>query len=380
MALHEYMKRVVEQREVLSRSQARALLDLVLVGSTEAGEPGSPHSLQLAALLGAIAARGETASELAGFAEAMLAAAVPVPLDEAERSLLVDTCGTGGDDTGTFNISTAAALVAAASAAAGAGMMVAKHGNRAVTSLCGSADVLEALGIPISLTPAAGAASLRRHRFAFLHAPGLHPAMKAVMPVRRALGVRTAFNVLGPLANPAGARAQVMGVYSARLVPIVAEAMRLLGVRHAFVVHGAVAAAASGSGIDEISISGPTQIAEVRGDAVTFSRLTPDQVGMASAPISSLRGGDVATNAAILRAIFAGEPGPRRDVVLLNAAAVLIAADVVPSSTPQSHQAFRDAIALAARAIDSGAVTALVATLATEGAAERFAVGNRTEP
>jgi anthranilate phosphoribosyltransferase len=244
--------------------------------------------------------------------------------------------------------------------------MVAKHGNRAVTSLCGSADVLEALGIPIALTPAAGAASLRRHRFAFLHAPGLHPAMKAVMPVRRALGVRTAFNVLGPLANPAGARAQVMGVYSARLVPIVAEAMLLLGVRHAFVVHGAVSdeASASGSGIDEISISGPTQLAEVRDDTVTFSRLTPDQVGLASAPISSLRGGDVAANAAILRAIFAGEPGPRRDVVLLNAAAVLIAADVVPSSTPDIHAALRAAIQLAARAIDSGSVTALVAALA----------------
>jgi anthranilate phosphoribosyltransferase len=379
MALHEYMKRVVEQREVLSRSQARALLNLVLAGSTEADQPGSPHSLQLAALLGAIAARGVTAAELAGFAEAMLAAAIPVPLNDAERALLVDTCGTGGDDTGTFNISTAAALVAAAAGAdAGSRMMVAKHGNRAVTSQCGSADVLEALGIPISLTPAAGAASLRRHRFAFLHAPSLHPAMKAVMPIRRALAVRTAFNVLGPLANPAGARAQVMGVYSARLVPIVANAMLLLGVRHAFVVHGEVSdeASAGGSGIDELSISGPTQLAEVRGDAVTFSRLTPEQVGLASAPISSLRGGDAATNAAILRAIFAGEPGPRRDVVLLNAAAVLIAADVVPSSTPQSHRAFRDAIALAARAIDSGAVTALVAALTAEGTGDT----SRTEP
>ncbi len=362
MALHEYMKRVVEQRELLSRSQARALLDQVLAGSTEAAEPGSPHSLQLAALLGAISARGETAAELAGFADAMLAAAIPVPLDEAERSLLVDTCGTGGDDTGTFNISTAAALVAAAAgASAGSGMMVAKHGNRAVTSQCGSADVLEALGIPIALSPAAGAASLRRHRFAFLHAPGLHPAMKAVNPLRRALGVRTAFNVLGPLANPAGARAQVMGVYSAHLVPIVAEAMHLLGVRHAFVVHGATA---NGTGIDELSISGPTQIAEVRGDSVTFYQLTPQQVGLASAPIDSLRGGDAAANAAILCAIFAGEPGPRRDVVLLNAAAVLIAAGVVPSATPESHEAFRAAIALAAKAIDSGAVTALVAALA----------------
>ena len=364
MALHEYMKRVVEQREVLSRSQARALLDLVLAGSTQASEPGSPHSLQLAALLGAIAARGETASELAGFAEAMLAAAIPVPLDDAERALLVDSCGTGGDDTGTFNISTAAALVAAAAgAAAGSQMMVAKHGNRAVTSLCGSADVLEALDIPISLTPAAGAASLRRHRFAFLHAPGLHPAMKAVMPIRRALAVRTAFNILGPLANPAGARAQVMGVYSAHLVPVVADAMCLLGVRHAFVVHGAVANVA---GIDEISISGPTQLAEVRGDTITFSHLTPQQVGLASAPIDTLRGGGTAANAAILRAIFAGEPGPHRDVVLLNAAAVLIAADVVPSPNPGSHEAFRDAIALAASAIDSGSVTTLVAALAAD--------------
>ena len=369
MALHEYMKRVVEQREVLSRSQARALLDLVLAGSTEAAEPGSPHSLQLAALLGAIAARGETAAELAGFAEAMLAAAITVPLDDAERALLVDTCGTGGDDTGTFNISTAAALVAAAAgAAAGAGIMVAKHGNRAVTSLCGSADVLEALGIPIALTPAAGAASLRRHRFAFLHAPSLHPAMKAVMPIRRALAVRTAFNILGPLANPAGARAQVMGVYAAHLVPVVANAMCLLSIRHAFVVHGAVTneAATNGIGIDEISISGATQLAEVRGDTVTFSHLTPEQVGLASAPIDSLRGGDAATNAAILRAIFSGEPGPRRNVVLLNAAAVLIAAGVVPSATPGSHEAFRTAIQLAANAIDSGSVTALVAALAAE--------------
>ena len=365
MALLNDLKRVVEGREVLSRSEARALLDRVLAGSSENDQPGSAHSLQLAALLGAIAARGETANELAGFAEAMRAAAVTLPLDEAERSLLVDSCGTGGDNTGTFNISTAAALVAAAAAPAA---MVAKHGNRAVTSLSGSADVLEALGIPIGLAPAAGAAALRTHRFAFLHAPGLHPAMKAVQPIRRALGVRTVFNVLGPLANPAGARAQVMGVYSAHLVPIVAEAMRLLGVRHAFVVHGAVAseATANAGGIDEISISGPTQIAEVRGDAVTFSHLSPEQVGLASASIERLRGGDAATNAAILLAIFNGERGPRRDVVLLNAAAVLIAADVVPSSTPDSHAAFRDAIALAARTIDSGAVAALVLALAAK--------------
>ena len=340
MALHAYVNRIVERRETLSRTDARALLEEVLASDTADDSSASPRSMQLAALLSSLALRGEAPAEIAGFVDAMRAAATPVPLDQAERALLVDTCGTGADLSGTFNISTAAALVAAA---AGTGIMVAKHGNRAVTSQCGSADVLEALGIPIALTPAAGAAALRTHRFAFLHAPALHPAMKAVMPVRRALGIRTIFHLVGPLSNPAGARAQVMGVYSAHLVPIVAEAMRLLGARHAFVVHGASDASgpAGKSGIDELSISGPSQIAEVRGDDVTFYRLTPEQVGLESAPTGSLRGGDAAANAA-----------------------VLIAADVVPSSTPDSHQAFRAAIALAARAIDSGSVAALISDLA----------------
>ena len=213
--------------------------------------------------------------------------------------------------------------------------MVAKHGNRAVTSQCGSADVLEALGIPVALSPAEAAEALRTHRFAFLHAPTLHPAMKAVMPVRRALGVRTVFNVLGPLTNPAGARAQVMGVYSAHLVPIVAEAMRLLNVRHAFVVHGASGIASAG--LDELSISGPSQIAEVRNGNVAFLELTPEQVGLHSAPIAALHGGDAAANAQILRAIFSGESGPRRDVVLLNAAAVLVTAGLVPSDSGHRH-------------------------------------------
>ena len=186
--------------------------------------------------------------------------------------------------------------------------------------------------------------------------------MKAVMPVRRALGVRTVFNVLGPLTNPAGARAQVMGVYAAHLVPIVAETMRLLGVRHAFVVHGSAGQNAA-RGLDELSISGPTQLAEVYGNAVSFDTLTPEQVGLKTAPIESLRGGDATANAGILRAIFAGEPGPRRDVVLLNAAAVLITAGAVPASPNLRHEAFRAAIVLAARTIDSGAVTGLVASL-----------------
>lgn len=350
-----YLKRIVEERATLSREDACELMRLILTGQLA--------DLELAALLGAITARGESPGELAGFVDAMRAAATPVPLNDEERSRLIDTCGTGGDSSGTFNISTAAALVAAAAEnAPGAAHLVAKHGNRAVTSECGSADVLEALGIPVALSPADAAAAIRTHHFAFLHAPALHPAMKAVMPVRRALGVRTVFNVLGPLTNPAGARAQVMGVYAAHLVPIVAEAMRQLGVRHAYVVHGSAGEHAA-RGLDELSISGATQMAEVYGDAISFDTLTPEQVGLTSAPIVALRGGNAADNAGILRAIFAGERGPRRDVVLLNAAAVLITAGAVPASPNFRHEAFRAAIELAARTIDSGAVTELVAVL-----------------
>jgi anthranilate phosphoribosyltransferase len=354
--LRSLLRQIIEQRDLLPREQAAQLLNLILAGQAS--------EIEIAALLGAIGARGETAPELAGFVDAMRAAATEVPLEEAERSLLVDTCGTGGDASGTFNISTAAALVAAA-----AGATVAKHGNRAITSQCGSADVLEALGIPVDLSPAAAAASLRTHRFAFLHAPSLHPAMKAVMPVRRALGVRTVFNVLGPLTNPAGARAQVMGVYSERLVPVVAETMRLLGVRHAFVVHGETGPTGSSGdasgrhGLDELSLSGASEIAEIRDDEIAFARITPEQVGLAAAPLHSLRGGDAAANAAILRAIFAGEPGPRRNVVLLNAGAVLLTAGLAPSASQDLCHNLRGAIQVAAQTIDSGAVTSLLTAL-----------------
>lgn len=362
MPPHPSLKHIIEDRATLTREDARELMQQILAGEIT--------DIQLAALLSSLAIRGETPAEIAGFVDAMRAAATIVPLDDAERTRLVDTCGTGADLSGTFNISTAAALVAAA-----AGATVAKHGNRAVTSQSGSADVLEALGIPIGLTPAEGAAALRAHRFAFLHAPSLHPAMKTVMPVRRALGIRTIFHLVGPLSNPAGARAQVLGVYSAHLVPIVAEAMRLLGTRHAFVVHGATSPqsasgsarsqeSARGHGLDELSISGPSQIAEVRGDSITFLQLTPEQVGLQTASIHSLRGGNAATNAQILRDIFSGELSSRRDVVLLNAAAVLVTAGDVPASISDTHAAFRAGIALAAAAIDSGAVAALIASLA----------------
>ena len=344
MALEAQLRRLMEAREPLPRGEAAFVMRQILTGA--------PSPIEVAALLGALAARGETADEIAGFAEAMRSEALTLPLGDAERANLVDTCGTGGDLSGTFNISTAAALVAAA-----AGATVAKHGNRAVTSKSGSADVLEALGVPVDLTPAAAAEALRRHRFAFLHAPALHPAMRAVMPIRRALGVRTLFNIIGPLTNPAGARRQVMGVFAPHLVPIVAEAMALLGTGRALVVHGEARSLSDGStiGLDELSISGPSQVAEVRGSSVTSWVLEPERLGLRLSPVEDLRGGDAATNAAILHAIFAGETGARRDIVVLNAAAVLFAADCVPDLSA--------GIGSAARAIDSGAVTELLAAL-----------------
>jgi anthranilate phosphoribosyltransferase len=344
MPLKPHLKHLTEGRSTLSREQARELMQQILAGSLS--------DIEIAALVGALASRGETPEEVAGFVDVMRSAATRVPLEADEQALLVDTCGTGGDASRTFNISTASALVAAA-----AGATIAKHGNRAITSQCGSADVLEALGIPVDLSPDEASTALRLHRFAFLHAPSLHPAMKAVMPVRRALGVRTIFNLLGPLTNPAGAPAQVMGVYSQSAVPLVAQTMALLGTRHAFVVHG-TAEGTDGTvrGLDEISISGPTHLAEVRNGVVTLSTLTPEDVGLGRAPIETLAGGDSRENAGILTAIFSGEPGPRREIVLLNAAAVLVAADLAPDLTT--------GIALAAHTIDSGTVTKLVATLA----------------
>lgn len=350
MALRQHLKRLMEARESFNREEARLLMQQILTGS--------PADIQIAALLGALAARGETAVEIAGFVDAMRGAAIPLPLEDAERALLVDACGTGGDSSGTFNISTAASLVAAA-----AGATVAKHGNRAVTSQCGSADVLEALGIPVDLNPAEASEALRMHRFAFLHAPMLHPTMRAVMPVRRALGVRTLFNIIGPLTNPAGASRQVMGVYSPHLVPLVAEAMAMLGTRRALVVHGDLQADAATTGhtptgylgLDELSISGPSHVAEVRYSEVTLSTITPEDVGLVRAPLEALRGGDAPTNAAILTSIFAGEPGPRRDVVVLNAAAVLVTSDLAPDLASGAR--------LAQRTIDRGEVITLVAAL-----------------
>lgn len=342
MPAHPQLLRVIEDRVSLSQAEASSLMSDILGGRLS--------EIELAGLLGAMAGRGETAAEIAGFAETMRSAATMLPLTAGESEQLVDTCGTGGDASGTFNISTAAALVAAA-----AGAKVAKHGNRAITSRSGSADVLEALGIPIQLAPEAAAEALRTLGFCFLLAPSHHPAMRAVMPVRRALGVRTILHVMGPLLNPAGARRQVMGVYHARLVPLVGEALARLGARHALVVHG------DGDGLrgqDEIALSGPSEVAEVRDGQVLCYTVTPEEFGLERAPLEALAGGDSPANAAILTSIFAGEPGPKRDVVLLNAAAVLLTAGLAED--------LRAGIAQAAKAIDSGAVRQLVTRLRGE--------------
>lgn len=335
MSILPELRRVMDAREILTREEASALMTRMLAG--EAGD------LELAALLGSIAGRGEDPGEIAGFASTMRAAATTLPLTDSEREALVDTCGTGGDTSGTFNISTAAALVAAAG-----GVPVAKHGNRAVTSACGSADVLEALGIPITLEPETAVAALRADGFCFMLAPSHHPAMRAVMPVRKALRVRTVFNVLGPLLNPAGARRQVMGVFAARLVPVVAEAMTMLDVRHAMVVHG-------DGNLDEIALSGPTEIAEVRGADIRSYTVVPEDFGLQRAPLQALQGEEAEGNARILRAIFSGERGPHRDVVLLNAAAVMVTAGRAGD--------MQEGVTLAAETIDSGAVTKLVEKL-----------------
>jgi anthranilate phosphoribosyltransferase len=331
------LKLVVEQGATLSRDQARSLITDILAPQDQAESPGD---LEIAALLTALAVRGETPDELTGVAEAMRALAVPLPLTEDERARLVDTCGTGGDGLGTFNISTGAALVAVA-----AGASVAKHGNRAVTSQCGSADVLEALGIPVTLEPDAAVACLRATGFMFLYAPSLHPALKRVQPVRRALGFRTIFNLAGPLTNPAGAPAQVMGVYSDSKLMLTAEAMARLGINFGLVAHGR-------NGMDEIALSVTDAIMVSRTDgrpSVSRIKYSPEMFGMKRAPVRDLLGGQTAAeNAAILERIFSGEPGAKRNIVVVNAAAALLVGRVA--------RTIEEGTQLAAHAIDSGAV------------------------
>ncbi len=331
MPLREQIKLAVE-RQHLSRAQAAAAVEAMLEGR-------APPA-QIAALLVALRMKGETPEEIAGAVQALRSRVTRV---EVSQDRLVDTCGTGGDASLTFNISTAAAFVAAAG-----GARVAKHGNRAVTSKCGSADVLVALGVEVELTSAGVAACIEECGIGFLFAPRLHAGMKHVAPVRKELELRTLFNLIGPLANPAGARRQLLGVYAGALVPVLARALADLGCDRAFVVYGK-------DGLDEISPSGPTLICEVRGGTVRSFEFSPEDAGLVRAPLSELRGGDAALNAALLRGVLQGEPGPRRNAVVLNAGAALAAAGVC--------ETIPEGVRLAERAIDSGAALDRLETL-----------------
>jgi anthranilate phosphoribosyltransferase len=310
----------------LSRNEARAVMEEIMTGeATQA---------QTAGFLVALRAKGETVDEIAGCAEAMRAHVVAV---KPARQDLVDTAGTGGDGARTFNISTAAALVAAA---AGAG--VAKHGNRAVSSASGSADVLEALGFELEQPPERVARSIDELGFGFMFAPSHHPAMRHAAPVRRELATRTVFNVLGPLTNPAGARAQVVGVYAAELVPTIAGVLHELGAERAFVVHGA-------HGIDELSSAGPNLVCEVAGGQLRERVIDPRELGLEQCDAGELTGGGPDENAATIRAIFTGETGAKRDAVLLNAAGAIAAAGHASDLS--------EGLALAREAVESGAAS-----------------------
>jgi anthranilate phosphoribosyltransferase len=292
---------------------------------------GRASDVQKSALLVALRMKGETAEEITGAAMAMRERVTPLTVD-SDR--IVDTCGTGGDGRGTFNVSTVAAIVAA-----GAGASVAKHGNRAVSSACGSADVLKELGVHIDLDAPRMSEVLRRTGISFLFAPKLHPAMGAVMGVRRELGVRTMFNVLGPLTNPAFAKRQILGVYADHLVDVLAEVLLALGAVHAMVVH-------SRDGLDEISVSAPTRVCEVIDGELRRYEVTPSDFGIEVHDIDDIAGGDAAANAGIARAILGGESGARADIVALNAGAALYVSGAVPS--------VREGVALAREAIASG--------------------------
>jgi len=301
---------------------------------------GGATPAQIAAYLTAMSIKGPTPDEIAGAALAMREKATRIDVGDLP---VVDTCGTGGTGKKPFNISTCAAFVAA-----GAGAYVAKHGNRGATSKCGSSDVLEALGVNISASPAQVARCIREARMGFLFAPQLHGAMKFAAPVRREIGIRTVFNVLGPLTNPAGARRQIMGVYAKELLEPIARVMLRLAVDHAMVVHSA-------DGLDEITLSAPTHVCEVRGGAVTCYDLSPEVLGLPAARLEDLRVETAAESAAAVREVLGGGKGPRRDVVIANAGAAIYVAGVAAD--------LFDGMKLAAASIDSGAAAEVLEKL-----------------
>ena len=319
-SITQYLEIILNGKD-LTFDQAKALQDTVFEGQVS--------EVQIAAFLAMMRMKKATSGEIAGLAQSLRDHAVRVPVDLPH---MIDTCGTGGAYVKTFNISTASALVAA-----GAGAYVVKHGNRGITSRCGSADVLDELGVNIDPGPQVVAECLREAHIGFMFAPKFHPAMRFVQPIRKSLDFRTAFNILGPLANPAGVQAQVMGVSDAELLDRVAESLKMLGARRAFVVHG--------QGIDEISLLGKTRIVELREGKIESFELDPSDYGIANASIDVLGSGDAIANAAVIRDILAGrDKGPRRDIVLLNAAAALVVAELAES--------FEQALPLAKASID----------------------------
>jgi anthranilate phosphoribosyltransferase len=336
--------RHVAARRDLPREQARLVMEEILSGAAPVHRIGM--------FLAALAAKGESVEELIGFARGMRAKASAVrlrsPVEEdlsgTERDSLVDTAGTGGDVSGTFNISTATALVVA-----GCGVRVAKHGNRSISSRCGSADVIEGLGVKLDLSPEQVGRCIDEVGIGFLFAPAFHSAMKYAMPARRELRVRTVFNLLGPLCNPASANAQIVGVADGKLAPLVARALAELGLRRGFVVHGA-------DGLDEITNTGETYVAEIADGRVTERTLRPEDLGLPRCAISDLLGGDVAENVQIIHDILKGARGPKRDIVLMNAAAALVAAG--------HARDFQEGVRLAAHAIDTGAAREKLLALA----------------
>ncbi|HLZ72659.1 MAG TPA: anthranilate phosphoribosyltransferase [Dehalococcoidia bacterium] len=320
--IREALDALINHDRHLSEDEAAAVMSEVMAGEATPA--------QLGALLAALRLRGETVDEIAGMARIMRERALRVQ----HPGPLIDTCGTGGDGSGSFNVSTAAALVAAAG-----GVRVAKHGNRAMSSGCGSADVLEALGARIELAPEGVTACIDESNFGFMFAQAFHPAMKHAAPTRRDLGVRTVFNILGPLSNPAGAQAQVLGVPRPELVETMAAVLGRLGCRHALVVHGE-------DGIDELTLAGPTLVCELKGETLATYRVTPNDAGLEPAPRAAVHGGAPVDNAKTMHAVFEGRPGPIRDFVLLNAAAALIVGGAAAN--------IAEGVTVAARLIDTG--------------------------
>jgi anthranilate phosphoribosyltransferase len=325
MAITEAIKKIIE-RDSLTADEAEAVLEQIMTGGcTDA---------QIAALLTALRMKGETVAELTGFARVMRRKATAVRPQFSDDESLVDTCGTGGDVSGSFNVSTAAAFVVAA-----CGARVAKHGNRSVSSRCGSADVMEALGVKIELPAERITACIEEIGIGFLHAPLLHEAMKHVAPVRRQLGVRTIFNMLGPLTNPAGATCQVIGVYAPQLTEMFAQTLKGLGTHRALIVHGS-------DGLDEITITGTSRLTELKDGEVETREIHPEEFGFTRGAHNEIKGGDATRNAEIILQVLGGTRSPCRDIVLLNAAAALMAA--------KKANDFIEGIRLAGEAIDSG--------------------------